>query len=84
MKLTRRLLSGTGAAAGFSLLAGVARAAAAETVRDVSPPALDPIPVVPATPAPGKPGDFGFSLRRMAHQALAAEARRPRVMDVWH
>jgi hypothetical protein len=60
MKLTRRLLIGTGAAAGFSLLGGVARAVAAEAVRDVSPPALDPIPPVPATPTSGKPGDFDF------------------------
>jgi hypothetical protein len=59
MKLTRRLLIGTGAAAGFPLLGGVARAVAAEAARDVSP-ALDPIPALPATPTPGKPGDFDF------------------------
>lgn len=50
----RRRLLGAGAAAGFLMAAG-----AAETAKAAAPK-LDPIPPLPASPTPGKPGDFDF------------------------
>jgi hypothetical protein len=62
----RRLLLGAAAAAGAALvLGGLTQARAAE---------LDPIPPLPATPTPGKPGDFHFlhGEWRIAHRQLRA------------
>jgi hypothetical protein len=54
MNHTRRQLMTSGAALGFTLLAGNANAARS------AGPALDPIPSAPSNPTPGKPGDFDF------------------------
>lgn len=54
MNHTRRQLMTSGAALGFTLLAGNANAARSAR------PALDPISSAPSNPTPGKPGDFDF------------------------
>jgi hypothetical protein len=56
MDMARRAVLGAGVAVGAAMLVGTAAA----LMTDITPFALDPMPLLPKVPTPGKPGDFNW------------------------